>query len=217
MIKEKILVVGFGGHAKSIIDSILCQDTYDIAGYTDVSEKADSQLKYLGDDSNLKSIFEELGVAKAVIAIGFLGKSTLRNKIFLKLKSIGYELPSIIDPSAIVARDAKIGEGTFVGKNATINSNSEIGLCNIINTGAIVEHDNRIRDFSHISVGSVLCGNMSVGNNSFIGANSTVIQGVSVGNNVIVGASSVVLKSIQDNVTAYGVINNINNALGGGG
>lgn len=62
----------------------------------------------------------------------------------------------------------------------------------------------------------MLCGNVSVGNNSFIGANSTVIQGVSVGNNVIVGASSVVLKSIQDNVTAYGVINNINNALGGG-
>lgn len=61
----------------------------------------------------------------------------------------------------------------------------------------------------------MLCGNVSVGNNSFIGANSTVIQGVSVGNNVIVGASSVVLKSIQDNVTAYGVINNINNALGG--
>ena len=215
MIKEKILVVGFGGHAKSIIDSILSQDTYDISGYTDVTDKADSKLKYLGDDSNFKSIYENLGVTKAVIGIGFLGKSTLRNKIYLQLKSIGYELPCIIDPSAIVARDAKIGEGTFIGKKATVNSNSEIGLCNIINTGAIVEHDNRIGDFSHISVGSVLCGNVSVGNNSFIGANSTVIQGVSVGNNVIVGASSVVLKSIQDNVTAYGVINNINNTLGG--
>ena len=34
--KEKIVLIGFGGHAKSVIDSIEASGEYKIAGYTDI-------------------------------------------------------------------------------------------------------------------------------------------------------------------------------------
>lgn len=85
-------------------------------------------------------------------------------------------LPNIVDPSAVIADDAVMGEGIFVGKRAVVNAAAHIGDLCIINTGAIVEHDCDVGNYSHISVGSVLCGGVRVGQRTLIGANATVIQ-----------------------------------------
>lgn len=200
---EKIVVIGYGGHAKSIIDSIHAAGEYEIVGYTDTEDKQGA-LRYLGTDDKLKSIFES-GVHNAVFGLGYMGNSRLRDKLYENVKSIGFALPAIIDPSAVIALDATIGEGTFVGKRAVVNADSRIGKMCIINTGAIVEHENKIGDFSHIAVGAVLCGNVRIGVHCLVGANSTVIQGLEIGEGSIIGAGSVVLSNIKDNITAIGI------------
>lgn len=171
---EKIVLIGFGGHAKSVIDSLERQGKYEIYGYTEF-EKMNSQYLYLGKDDILEAVFES-GIKNAFVCVGYLGKGNSREKIFDKLKTIGFTLPIIVDPSAIVSENVFIDEGTFVGKGCIINSESYIGKCCIINTGSIIEHETEIDDFAHISVGSVLCGQVKVGKGAFVGANSTVIQ-----------------------------------------
>ena len=39
MTMEKIVVIGYGGHAKSVIDSLKAIGEYDIVGYTDIEDK----------------------------------------------------------------------------------------------------------------------------------------------------------------------------------
>lgn len=198
---EKIVVIGKGGHARSIVDTIERQGIYDVAGYVVNTEEYNQIDEYpiIGKDCDLNRIFEQ-GIRYAVLGIGFLGNGRIRENLYEILKKIGYELPTVIDPSAIISHKNRIGEGSFIGKGVVINANAKIGAGCIINTGAIIEHDCTVGDFSHIAVGSVLCGNVSVGCRTLVGANATVIQERTIGDNCIVGAGEVVRKNIEKNV-----------------
>ena len=172
---KDIILVGYGGHAKSVVDCIERGKEYRIIGYTDNKEQ-DSAYKYLGTDVVLKEYFDK-GVKNAVVCIGYMGKGSLRQKLYEELKSIGYELPVICDPSSIVSESAQIGEGTFIGKGAIINAEAKIGRMVIVNTMSLIEHECIVEDFTHIAVSAVLCGQVQVGKAAFVGANATVIQG----------------------------------------
>lgn len=201
---DKIILIGYGGHAESMADSIQQSHQFEIVGYTDSSPaKKSSMYPYLGDDSKLQLYFDS-GIRNVAICVGFLGASFLRDKLYNMVKKIGFYLPPIIDKTAILANNISIGEGSYIGKGVVINSKSKIGKMCIINTRAVVEHENLIGDFSHISVNSVLCGNVNIGNHVFIGANSTIIQEKEVSSNSIVGAGSIVLDDVPEKSKIYG-------------
>ena len=183
---EDIILIGYGGHAKSVADCIIRQGKYRIVGYTDI-DKSTSAYTYLGNDECLDSIYKN-GIKNAVIAIGYMGKGTLRRRLIEKAKEIGFTFPTIIDPSAIVSESADIGEGVFIGKLAVINAEAKIGSFSIINTMALVEHECIVEEYSHVAVAAVLCGNVKVGKDAFIGANATVIQGRQIEAGAIVPA-----------------------------
>ena len=164
---ENILLVGYGGHAKSIADCIERQGIYKIAGYTDIIQQ-ESDYEYLGTDEKLQEYYER-GIKKAVIGIGYLGIGEIREKLYNKLKCIGYELPVICDPSAIISSTA-------------------------INTKALVEHECKVKEFSHIAVAAVLCGQVQVGRAVLVGANATVIQCMDIPDRSIIPAGAVVRK-----------------------
>lgn len=202
---EKIIILGMGGHAKSLVDILEKQRKYEVAGFVvneDVDKAINGKYPVIGSDSDLEKIYQS-GIRNAAIGIGYMGKSDLRERLWKKLKHLGFYLPVICDPSAILAGSVWISEGCFVGKGSILNSNVSIGKMCIINTGAIIEHDCCVDDFSHISVGSVLCGNVKVGIASFVGANATVIQGKSIGDKCIVGAGTVIRKDVEDNCMVW--------------
>lgn len=204
---EKIILLGAGGHARSIIDSIEQSNIYEVEGFV-ISDKSEKMIndfpKYpiLGTDKDLEYLFRS-GIKNAFISIGYLGKGEIRNLLFHTLSEIGFHIPVIVDKTAILAGDISIGKGTFIGKGAIVNSNVRIGEMCIINTGAIVEHDCIVSDFSHISVGAVLCGGVSVGTKSFIGADTVIIQGCTIGEKCIVGAGTTIVKNVEDNTMIY--------------
>lgn len=203
--KEKIVLIGLGGHAKSVIDSIEAAGKYEVAGYTDIENRADYKgYHFIGTDRDLHGIYSD-GIHNACISVGYMGRNNLRDKLYQMVKETGFNLPVITDPSAVVSSSAEIGEGTFIGKGCIVNAESRIGKMCIINTGALVEHENIIGDFTHIAVKTVLCGGIYIGGHCFIGANSTVIQGVKIGKNTITGAGTVVINDLPERCTAVGV------------
>lgn len=202
---KKIILLGCGGHAKSVVDAIESKGEYEIAGFLDNKEFCYRGYDVIGADEAAEKLFKD-GVQYAFISIGYMGNGRLRERLYAYVKDIGFELPVIVDSSAVIASDVQIGEGTFIGKNSVINANAKIGKLAIVNTGAIIEHDCKVGEFSHISVGAVLCGNVVVGDSCFIGAGTTAIQGIDVADNVIVGAGSVILKNIEKNSMSYGLI-----------
>jgi sugar O-acyltransferase (sialic acid O-acetyltransferase NeuD family) len=195
---EKIIILGNSGHARSLTDAIERQGKYKIAGYV-VNDETETKLNYpiIGKDCDLQGIFNS-GINKAAMGIGYLGKSDIRERLYIQLKNIGFKLPVICDPSAIISENTVIGEGAFIGKGAIVNANARIGNMCIINTGAIVEHDCVVDDFSHIAVGTVLCGGVKVGKSTLIGANSTVIQEINIPDKSIIGAGMTIRKKFNN-------------------
>jgi len=204
---RKILLVGGGGHCRSVLDSLLSMGGYDEIGIVErLSGNWPALLgvPVVGSDADLPRLFNS-GWIYAAITLGSVGDPTNRRRLYETLKSLGFTFPSIIDPSAVIGRAVTLGEGTFVGKQAAINSGSTVGHCAIINTGAVVEHDCSIGDFAHISPGAVLCGEVEVGRNAHVGAGAVVRQGIKVGQGTLIGAGSVIINDIAGNCTAVGV------------
>jgi sugar O-acyltransferase (sialic acid O-acetyltransferase NeuD family) len=198
---ENIILLGLGGHAHSVVDSIEQAGKYNIIGFLETREMQGKRFRdyqVLGVDDNIQEYFDK-GIRNAFITIGFLGYGNIRNQLYKQLKDIGYAVPNIIDRTAVVSKKIELEDGIFIGKNAIINANVKIGEMCIINTGAIVEHDCEIGRFSHIAVGSVLCGGVLVGEQTLIGANATVIQEKRIGNCCIIGAGSTIRKNVEKN------------------
>lgn len=199
---ERIVILGCGGHAKSMMDTIEAGKAYEIAGFVgrDVMENYIYRgYRCIGTDEDLPQIYRE-GIRYACIGIGYLGKGDIRERLYYRLREIGFILPPIVDATAVIARDAAIGEGGFVAKRAVVNAGARIERMSIVNTGAIVEHDVCVGEFSHVAVAAVLCGEAGIGKGCLIGANAVVIQGMHIGEHVIVGAGTVVTKDLEDHM-----------------
>lgn len=201
---RKLLLIGGGGHCRSVLDCVLSASDYKEIGIIDYDESASAlEVPVIGTDDDLPHL-KEVGWTDAFISVGSVGNTNLRRKLYKMVKELGFAVPAIIDPSAIIARDTKIAEGVFIGKRATVNTGSVIGRCAILNTGSVIEHDCIVGEFSHISPGAVLCGQVSVGDDTHIGAGSVIRQGLRVGNFSLIGMGSVVVKDIPDSVNAFG-------------
>ena len=200
---RRILLIGGGGHCRSVIDSILSLNAYDDIGIIDYVDSQVLGVPVIGNDNDIPRLKDE-GWTDAFITVGSIGNTTLRRELFEMVMGIGLNTPSVIDPYAIVARGTNICKGVYIGKRAVINTGSRIGTGAIINTGSIIEHDCKVDEFSHISPGVTLCGQVYVGEDSHVGAGSVVRQQIKIGDNVLIGAGSVVVKDIPNGVKAYG-------------
>lgn len=202
-----LVLIGGGGHCKSVLDSLYTNNQYDNIVILDAQLKKNSTImgvQVFGGDESLAYLYKH-GYKNAFISVGSIKTCEIRKKIYSNAKNIGFNFPSIIDSTAAVSDFSKISQGVFVGKNAVINAGAIIDSFSIINSGSIVEHDCKIGEFCHVSVGAVLCGNVMVGNESFIGANSTIIQGKVIGKNTVIGAGSQILHNVPDGNTVYGL------------
>lgn len=203
---KKILLVGGGGHCMSVLDSLLSKGEYFEIGIIDRMENVGKNIlgiPIVGTDDDLPRLFQE-DFRCAFVSIGSIGNTKLRVKLFNTLENVGFEIPNIIDKSAVISNHVTLEKGIFVGKNAVINAGSTLHRGSIVNTSTVIEHESTVGEFTHISPGTVICGEVSVGNHTHIGANSVVKQQVNIGSNTIIGMGSVVLKDIGNNFIAFG-------------
>lgn len=196
---QNIIIIGAGGHSRSVIDILESLNEYKILGLVDNQLKPGSvvgEYTVIGSDLDLKKL--QTSSKFAFIAIGQIKNPFLRSEIYKNLRKLDFDLPIVISPSAIVSDKSEIGDGTVVMNGAIINAGAKIGSNCIINTGAIVEHDVNIGDNTHISTNSVINGNASVGKFTFVGSGSVIRNDISVGDECIVPMGSVIYKNIND-------------------
>jgi len=171
---EKILLIGGGGHCKSVIDVIEQENKFTISGIIDKKELLGTKvLNYdvIGSDDDLYRLFNDYKYA--FITIGQLESNLARIKLFNKLKEIGFILPIIKSPLSYVSQHSIIDEGTIIMHHAVVNADVKIGKNCIINTKALIEHDSIIENNCHISTASVLNGGVRIEENTFFGSNAT--------------------------------------------
>lgn len=190
---KEIIVIGGGGHSKSVICLIKKLGDFRIIGYLDNVDKGSILgIGYLGNDNYLKKIINDYPDCSAVIGIGNLKISSQRRDLKEKLEQAGFKLPALISPTAIINEEVRIGNGSVIMDGVIINSGSSIGECAIINTASVIDHDCNLGDFVHLAPSATLSGGVEIGENSIIGAGATVIQYKKICVNCIIGAGAVV-------------------------
>jgi sugar O-acyltransferase (sialic acid O-acetyltransferase NeuD family) len=207
MPKEPIILLGGGGHAKVLIDLIRTAGQFRIEGILDPEKKISSsilEVAVIGNDDMLSELYLK-GIRNACIAVGSTGDNSKRITLFQKAKQLGFFIPSLIHPKAVISHKTKISEGVQVMAGAVVQAETKIEENTLINSGVIIEHDCNLGRHTHISSGSILSGGVTVGDGSFIGAGSTIIHGIKIGKNVVVGAGAVVIKDVPDGLKVKGV------------
>tara|TARA_A100001388_G_scaffold276215_1_gene263368 strand:+ start:2226 stop:2819 length:594 start_codon:yes stop_codon:yes gene_type:complete len=186
---NSLILVGAGGHARSIIDIIESNNEWKIYGLVGFQREIGENIlgyKVIGTDEDLPNIYSKCH--NAVIALGKIGKCEKREIVELKLKKIGFNFPTIKSDIAYLSKQSSIGSGTTVGHGVIINAGSKIGSHCILNSNSLIEHDCIIGDHCHISTGVIINGGCEVGDSSFIGSGSIIREGVKIPPNTIISS-----------------------------
>ncbi len=203
---EKVIVFGASGHAKVVIDILEKQEKYQIVGIVDLVLSKGSLFQgysILGNDDELEQIMNKHPQSKFFVAIG---DNWIRNLVVQKIKSNvpSAEFVTAIHPTAVLASDVQIGQGSVIMPGVIINSGTKIGDFTIVNTRANIDHDCKIADFSSIAPNAGLGGEVTVGEFSVVAMGCIVRNNIVIGQHTILGAGSLVLKSFGDNMVVYG-------------
>ena len=168
----KIYIYGASGHG------LVVADIAKACGYEEVI--------YIDDGENTFPTFDEIKKQNDIpIAFG-IGVNGTRKKLFEKAVKHGFEVVTLVHPSAILSSTVTFGIGIVIMPNVVVNTLSHIG------------------DFVHISPNTALAGEVTIKENTHIGIGSNIIQGITVGKNCIIGAGSVVVRDIKNNTLCYG-------------
>jgi len=193
---NRLIIIGAGGHGKVIADIALKNGYEDIVFLDNDSSIGEcAGFSVLGPDTLAAELEGEVFVA--------VGNPSIRQK--LMDRNAGRVFPVLVHPSAVIAEDVKLGEGTAVMGGVVINPDSKVGRGCIINTSSSVDHDCVIGDFVHVAVGAHLCGTVTVGKGTWIGAGATISNNVSICSNCIIGAGAIVVNDINESGTYVGV------------
>lgn len=137
---------------------------------------------------------EDYGI---VIAIGY-NDLMARWKIVSKVLDEGYNLITLIHPSAYVHHTSTIGEGSIICARTIIDYNSHVGTGTFVWPGVIINHDSKVGDNCFLSPQVNICGFVEIGDSCFIGASSVIINNNSIENNSFVKAGSVFNRKKKD-------------------
>ena len=127
-----------------------------------------------------------------------VGVNATRRSLTTRAIACGLQPVSIVAPTAVIAPNVEIGEGTFVGANAVLSVGVHVGNGVIINHLASIGHDVFIGDFAQICPCAGLSGGVSIGEEALLGTNASVVPLKRVGARAVVGIGAIALRDVAD-------------------
>lgn len=177
--KPRLLIVGAGGHGRSVAEAVLMAGQFNLVGFLDdgafVRGEAVWDLPVLGPATAFENYASH--ATHAVVAIG---NNVLRQKLFAQLQSAGFESASVIHPKAIVSPRAQLCAGVAVMAGAIVGTEATLGQGAIVNCGAVVDHHAQVHEFGHLGVNACMAGGSVLGALAWMQAGSAIGYGVQV-------------------------------------
>ena len=194
------MVIGAGGHGRVVAEA--AAGFYDTIAFLD-----DAPATTVIDGCSVRGKFADLSLLageyeSAIVAVG---DNKLRIELLNRASESGFDLISVIHPSAVVSRFAEVGRGCAVLAHGFIGPGATLGAACIVNNAATVDHDCKLGDGVHVSPGANVAGGARIGSRSWIGIGAAVREGVEIGKDVMVGAGAAVVTDIPDNSMVVGV------------
>jgi sugar O-acyltransferase (sialic acid O-acetyltransferase NeuD family) len=182
----RLLILGAGGHGRSVAEAAMLSGQYVLAGFVDDGMAVGSPIWHtsvLGSTADLKAYAALCD--KVVVAIG---NNALRESLVTRLVGLGFELTTVIHPKAIVSPSAVIGQGCAIMAGAIVGTEAQLGLGVIANCGSVVDHHAQVHDFGHLGVNACMAGGAILGRKAWMQAGSALGYGAHVPADVVLAA-----------------------------
>ena len=173
---RKLLIVGAGGHGRSVAEAVLAGGCFSLTGFLD---DAYPQLARVWDIPVLGPA-NDFGRWRetADCAVVAIGNNTVRETITEYLRMAGFDISVVIHPRALVSPSAVIGAGSVVMAGAVVGTDAHLGEGAIANFGAVIDHDCRVGNYGHLGVNAAMAGGSVLGAFAFMQAGSALGFGV---------------------------------------
>lgn len=196
-----IILFGCGKIADVAISMLQCLPQYCLTGFT-------CEQTYLPGSQHYDLPvypFEQLPqhcppqTVKLFIAIGYQDLNQQRQRIFSRVKQLGYTCVNLLHPTAVIAADVQLGENILVCEHASVQAGVRLEDNVMLWPNVTVGHHSHMHAHSWLAAGVTIAGSSDLGQKCFCGVNSTVGHNIQIGAHSILGAGSVVTKSAADN------------------
>lgn len=197
---SKIVLIGLSGNTLEVFEAVDAQ--YKI-------------LAILSDNSQHGTQFEGVPILPLSQAVRFsdaqflflIGseKSYLQRKVLIQGLSIPTQrYARFIDPSALVSRFAKLGDGTVLHSGVTVTSNAVLGDHVMVLPQSIIHHDVTIGAYSIIGANVTLSGSVQIGESCYIGSASSIRNNVKIGDGALIGMAANVVSDVAPGAVMIG-------------
>lgn len=204
--RPQALILGAGGHGRVVLDILLQQGRFNVAGFLDSNPELHGRrvdgLPVLGAIDELHTLAIEHNISGVVIAVGDNGT---RRGLARQVDQLGIALINAVHPAATIAPNATIGRNVVIAAGVIVCANCQIGDSVILNTGCIVDYQTMVGEGTHICPGVRMGARVKVESGAFVGVGATIIPQVTLGCESIVGAGAVVIADVEPMATVVGV------------
>jgi sugar O-acyltransferase (sialic acid O-acetyltransferase NeuD family) len=204
MMTSRLILVGCGAFARELInwvdDLVDLGKSIKVTGFLDENPKALDGFPYAVSYLGSINAYEPQVGDQLLMAIG---DPKAKKAIYSDLKAKGASFTSLIHPSAVIARTAKLGEGVVVCPQAFVSADAIVGDLCAINGNASIGHDVRLGDFCTLSSHVDLTGWVQVEECAFFGSGARVLPKVKIGTGARIGAGAVVMRGVPADAVVY--------------
>lgn len=178
MVKTRLLVVGAGGHGRSVAEAAELSGQFEVVAFLDDSLPAVEPVLGVPVLGPVANMAHHLTAAdQAIVAIG---NNAVREKLMQQLAAAGFVLATVIHTRAIVSPSAVLGVGSAVMAGAIVGTEARLGVGSIVNCGAVVDHHAIVEDFGHLGVNASMAGGTVLGRGAWMQAGAALGYGVTV-------------------------------------
>ena len=178
MVKTRLLVVGAGGHGRSVAEAAELSGQFEVVGFLDDALPAGKSVLNVAVLGPMVSMGHHKAAADQTIVA--IGNNAVREKLMQQLVSAGFVHATVIHPRAIVSPSAVLREGSAVMAGAIVGTEARLGMGSIVNCGAVVDHRAIVEDFAHLGVNASMAGGTVLGRGAWMQAGAALGYGVTV-------------------------------------
>jgi len=200
-----MLIVGTGGMGKEVLGLLVSsakeREIYFFDQDKSVPNKLFGKYPVLKLEEDVANLFKE----KSCEFIVGIGQPRIRERLTLKMETLGGELASLIRSSSFIFPFNKPSIGLLAHPGVGVSHGADIGKSCVLHINSTIGHDVILGKFVSIGPNSSIIGPSSIGDYGCIGANATILPGIKIGKNVVIGAGSIIDRNIDDNETIVGL------------
>jgi sugar O-acyltransferase (sialic acid O-acetyltransferase NeuD family) len=155
--ERSLLVLGAGGLALEVYEIVQQSGEWQAVAFLDDGAANPHGLNVIGTISSLQQWRGQF-----THALPAVGNCKVRVEWLKNAQEAGFEIPSVIHPSAAISASAIIGAGCIILCNAVVAAKVKLGDGVLVNHGVLIDHECTIEDGVHLGMGCVVRGGARV-------------------------------------------------------